>query len=77
MISVYLLFGKAVDAGAGEGPLTLAANKIAGDGCGTFVAGNPVVFHVRNDVAGINALFQQFGFILQDVTPLFFNWNPF
>lgn len=54
---IALLFGETIDTWSGKGPLTLTTNEITGNGCGAFVAGHAVVFRVRNDVAGINAVF--------------------
>lgn len=61
---ISILFGEAVDTRTGVGPLALAADEITSNRCGAFMAGNTVTFHVRNDFAGINTLFQQFSFIL-------------
>jgi hypothetical protein len=72
-----LFVSEAVDARPCERPLALAANEIAGNCCGTFMACYTVGFHIGNDFARIHAAFQKLCFILQDVTPLFFDWNPF
>ena len=57
MIQV-ILFGEAIGPRTSVGPLTLAANEIAGNGGRTFVAGHAVTFHVGDDVVGVNAVLQ-------------------
>ena len=55
---ILILFGEAVNARPGVGPLALATNEIASNGCGAFMAGYTVAFHIGNDVTRINAMFE-------------------